>query len=62
MSDPTGLRPDLKDHEIAKIVNDLRDIGKTYGQSQQLRERIARYIVPILKPEKETEVDHERRT
>ncbi len=41
----------MKDHEIAKVVNNLRDIAKEYGQTQQLRSRIGSYIVPILKGE-----------
>lgn len=39
----------LKDHEIQKIVSDLRDIAVKYGTAQQLREQIHSYIVPILK-------------
>jgi len=42
----------LKDHEIAKIVNELRDIAVQFHASQQLRERIAQVIVPVLKGEK----------
>lgn len=42
----------MKDHEIARIVNILRDIAVEYGQTQQLRERIAQVIVPVLKGEK----------
>ena len=42
----------VKDHEIAKIVSTLRDIAVEYASTQQLRERIAQYIVPILKGEK----------
>ena len=42
------LGADMKDHEIAQTVNQLRDIAKEYGQTQQLRERIAAVIVPIL--------------
>ncbi|MFM0044060.1 hypothetical protein [Paraburkholderia sediminicola] len=38
----------MKDHEIAAIVNQLRDIAKEYGHAQQLRERIAGVIVPVL--------------
>lgn len=39
----------LNDHEIRETVNALRDIAVTYGQTQQLRERIAHCIVPKLK-------------
>jgi hypothetical protein len=38
----------MKDHEIAAIVNQLRDVAKEYGQTQQLRDRIASLIVPVL--------------
>jgi hypothetical protein len=38
----------MKDHEIAKVVNDLRAIAIRYHSSQQLREQIANVIVPIL--------------
>ena len=39
----------MKDHEIAKLVNELRDIAQTYGQSQQLRQRIHGVVVSHLK-------------
>ena len=39
----------LSDGEIAKIVNELRDIAVQYHGTQQLRERIARVVVPRLK-------------
>jgi hypothetical protein len=38
----------MKDHEIAKLVNDLRDIAVEFGQTQQLRERIHRRLVPEI--------------
>ena len=38
----------MKDHQIAQLVNDLRDIAIQYGQTQQLRERIHRRLVPEL--------------
>lgn len=41
----------LKDHEVAQVVNELRRIALEYGGSQQLRERIATYIKPILRGE-----------
>ncbi len=34
----------MKDHEIAELVNDLRDIGAEYGHTQQLRERISHRV------------------
>lgn len=39
----------LKDHEVAAAVNGLRDIALKFHGTQQLRERIARFIVPLLK-------------
>lgn len=38
-----------KDHQIAALVNELRDISVKYHDAQQLRERIADVIVPHLK-------------
>lgn len=39
----------LKGHEIAEIVNTLRGIAIDFHAAQQLRSRIADYLVPILK-------------
>jgi hypothetical protein len=39
----------LKDHQITQTVNALTAIARDYGHAQQLRERIAQIIVPILK-------------
>jgi hypothetical protein len=38
----------MKDGEIAKVVNELRDIATQYHATQQLRERIANVVVPLL--------------
>lgn len=38
----------MKDHEIALLINQVRDVAKEYGQTQQLRERIAGLLVPVL--------------
>ena len=38
----------LKDHEIAQLVNQLRDIAIEFHGAQQLRERIAGALVPAL--------------
>jgi len=38
----------MKDHEIAQVVNKLRDIGVKYGGAQQLRERITSLVTPIF--------------
>lgn len=39
----------IKDHVIAHMVNRLRDVAIRFHDSQQLRERIAGVIVPVLK-------------
>lgn len=39
----------LKDHQIAALVNELRDIAVEFHGTQQLRERIARAVIPALK-------------
>lgn len=39
----------LKDHQIAELVNTLRDIAIKYHDTQQLREQIAHVLVPVLK-------------
>jgi hypothetical protein len=38
----------VKDHVIAQTVNELRDIAIQFHDAQQLRERIAHVIVPLL--------------
>lgn len=38
----------MNDHEIAKVVNELREISIKYRDTQQLRERIAHVVVPLL--------------
>lgn len=42
----------LKDHQIAALVNELRDIAVEFQGTQQLRERIAQVVVPALKAQK----------
>jgi len=42
-------RAALKDHEIAKLVNDLRDVAVQYHDHQSLRERIAELVLPAVK-------------
>lgn len=46
---PVQAQQPIKDHQIAQIVNQLRDIAIEFGGTQQLRERIAVVIVPVLK-------------
>lgn len=38
----------IKDHIIAKAINDLRDIAIKYHNTQQLREQIASIVRPLL--------------
>jgi hypothetical protein len=39
----------MKDHEIAAAINRVRDIAQEFAGTQQLRERLARELVPIFK-------------
>ncbi|VTU31794.1 hypothetical protein H4CHR_02880 [Variovorax sp. PBS-H4] len=39
----------MKDHEIAALVGQLTNVGRVYGQTQQLRERIAQLVVPAVR-------------
>lgn len=39
----------MKDHEIRGIVNELTEVAGNYANTQQLRDRIASVIVPVLK-------------
>lgn len=39
----------MKDHEIAELVNHLRDIAVAYHDTEQLRARIAYVVVPKIK-------------
>lgn len=45
---PARVAGEIADHEIAKTVNQLRDIAIEFHGAQQLRERIAHLIVPLL--------------
>lgn len=40
----------MKNHEIAEVINELRDTAVTYAGTQQLRARIAKIILPLLMP------------
>ena len=46
----------LKGHQIAALVNELRDIAVEFHGTQQLRERIAQVVVPVLKVQKANRV------
>lgn len=45
----------MKDHEKAKFINDLTEIAKMYGHTEQLRERISHLVHDVL--EKENKVN-----
>lgn len=42
----------LRDDEIRECINEVRRIALNYGGSQQLRERLAAYLGPILRGER----------
>ena len=42
----------MKDHEIAKIYNSLRDVAKKFANSQQLRERLIMVVKPLINENK----------
>lgn len=50
----------MKDHEIAALVNELRDTAIKYAGTQQLRERIAHIIVPVAERSKKLQHALER--
>lgn len=39
----------MKDHEIAKVINDITHVARVYGQTQQIRERLRAVLEPVLK-------------
>ena len=41
-------RPRFRDHQVAQAVTALTAIAREYGQTQQLRERIAEIVRPML--------------
>ena len=43
----------MKDHEIAQLINKLRDVAVEFGHTQQLREQICSIINPIFKKNKD---------
>lgn len=50
-----GVPGALKDHQIAALVNTLRDIARQFHWHDSLRERIANVLVPALKAEAKKE-------
>jgi hypothetical protein len=47
----------MNDRQIADIVNELTTVAKEFHNTQQLRERIARVVVPHLKQAQRWEQD-----
>jgi len=41
----------MKDHEVRELVNSLTEVAKVYGQMEQLRERIAHIVIPVMTKE-----------
>ena len=39
----------MKDHEITLLVNELTKVARTYGQTEQLRARIAEVVIKTIK-------------
>lgn len=48
----------MKDHEIRETINELRDIAIKYHDSQQLRQRIAGVILPMVKKIREEPLEN----
>jgi hypothetical protein len=44
-NNPTRI---LKDHEIRELVNTVTKVGKEFGHTQQLRERMCRAVIEYL--------------
>ncbi len=42
----------MKDHEIAKIINKVRNVAKEFASTQQLRAQIASVLLPELEKQK----------
>lgn len=55
---PASAAP--KDHQIAALVNKVRDIARMFHDHQSLRERIAIELVPALKASQEVKSNAER--
>lgn len=49
----------MKDDQIAKIVSELTRIAIEFKDTQQLRQNISNYLVPILKEKKNDESNKE---
>lgn len=44
-----GYRAKLRDNDLARLINDLRNTAIEFGQTQQLRERIAHLVHDVLR-------------
>lgn len=55
---PASAAP--KDHQIAALVNKVRDIARMFHDHQSLRERIAIELVPAIKASQEVKSNAER--
>lgn len=55
-----GVPGALKDHQIAALVNKVRDIARMFHGHQSLRERIAIELVPALKASQDVQSNAER--
>ena len=38
----------MKDHQVAKLINDLTDVAKTYAHTEQLRDRISQLVCDFV--------------
>lgn len=47
---PSSKSVQLKDHQIAAMVNELSEIAKDYGKFDSIRERIRTVVIKHLKP------------
>jgi hypothetical protein len=50
----------IKDHEIREAINQLRDVAIEYHNTQQLRERLAQIVRPLVEKAYEAGVDRGR--
>lgn len=48
LATPQQAEPPVKDHEIRDAVSALTEVAKTYHAQQQLRERIAQVVLPLI--------------
>lgn len=58
LGQPDQKEPSWKDHQTAKLVNDLRDCALKYRDTEQLREQIANIVGPLCDSLKQTGEEH----